>query len=98
MSPSVRRVRLPREVHVAIRIMHPQLKQRIRAGLDTLRVNPSAGKPLRRELSGWWSFRVGRVRIIYRATRTILEVSAIGSRASIYKDTTRRLARASRQR
>jgi mRNA interferase RelE/StbE len=94
----VRRVRLPREVHAAIRAMHPQLKQRIRAALDTLRVNPSAGKPLRRELSGWWSFRVGRVRIIYRTTRTVLEVSAIGSRTSIYQDTAHRLARALRQR
>ena len=93
----MRRVRLPREVHTAIQAMHPQLKQRIRAALDTLRANPSAGKPLQRELSGWWSFRVGRVRIIYRTSRTVLEVSAIGSRTSIYQDASRRVARASRQ-
>ncbi|MCE2488324.1 MAG: type II toxin-antitoxin system RelE/ParE family toxin [Desulfurellaceae bacterium] len=93
----MRRVRLPREVHTAIRAMHPQLKQRIRAALDTLRANPSAGKPLQRELSGWWSFRVGRVRIIYRTSRTVLEVSAIGSRTSIYQDASRRVARASRR-
>ena len=92
----MRRVRLPREVHTAIRAMHPQLKQRIRAALDTLRVNPSAGKPLQRELFGWWSFRVGRVRIIYRTTRTVLEVSAIGSRARIYQAASHRVARASR--
>ncbi len=75
--------------------MHPELKPRIRAALDTLRANPSAGKPLQRELSGWSSFRVGRVRIIYRTTRTVPEVSAIGPRVSIYRDTTRRLAKAS---
>lgn len=92
----MRRVRLPHEVQAAIRAMHPALKQRIRAALDTLREHPSAGKPLRRELSGGWSFRVGRVRIIYRTTRTVLEVSAIGPRASIYQDTDRRLVRASR--
>ena len=93
----MRRVRLPREVHTAIRAMHPQLKQRIRAALDTLRMNPSAGKPLQRELAGGWSFRVGRVRIIYRTTRTVLEISAIGSRARIYQDASRRAARTSRR-
>ena len=68
----MRGVRLSREVQAAIRAMHPALKRRIRAALDTLWEHPSAGKPLRRELAGWWSFRVGRVRIIYRTTRTVL--------------------------
>ena len=39
--------------------------------------------------------RVGRVRIIYRSTRTTVEVAAIGPRASIYSEAARLLRRRS---
>ncbi|MGE0827477.1 MAG: type II toxin-antitoxin system RelE/ParE family toxin [Candidatus Binatia bacterium] len=93
MNPSKPRIRLPTEVQAAIRVMHPTLKRRVRAGLDQILKDPQSGKPLKQELTGWRSFRVGRVRIIYRQTRTAIEVGAIGPRASIYLDAAQRLSR-----
>lgn len=87
----MRRVRLPIEVQAAIRAMHPYLRRRVREALDTIREAPETGKLLKRELSGWRSFRIGRVRIIYRQVRMTIEVGAIGPRSSIYHDTARRL-------
>ncbi len=66
--------------------MHPNLKRRVRSTLERIRASPASGKPLIGDLAGWWSMRVGRVRIIYRSTRTHVEVAAIGPRASIYED------------
>lgn len=86
-------VRLPPEVQAAIRTMHPELRRRIRAALDDIRATPDSGKLLKRELNGWHSFRVGRIRIIYREKGAVIEVSAIGPRASIYLDFARQLSR-----
>jgi len=85
-------VRLPPEVQAAIRVMHPDLKRRVRAAFDLIRAAPKSGKSLKRELGGWRSFAVGRLRLIYRETRTVIEVGAIGPRASIYLDAARRLS------
>lgn len=87
----MRGVRLPPEVQKAIRTMHPDLKRRVRAALDLVQTTPDSGKPLKRELRGWRSLPVGRIRIIYRETQAVIEVGAIGPRASIYLDAAQRL-------
>ena len=69
--------------------MHPELRRRVRATLDRIRTQPEAGKPLLGDLTGWWSIRVGRIRIIYRSARVFLEIAAIGPRTSIYEDAVR---------
>jgi len=75
--------------------MHPDLKRRVRAALDLIQVAPNSGKPLKRELQGWRSLPVGRIRIIYhyRETRAVIEVGAIGPRTAIYLDAAERLGR-----
>ena len=88
-----RALRLPKDVESVIRSLHPDLKRRVRAAVDLLRANPEAGKALKGELDGWRSFRVGRLRIVYREVRAQIEVAAIGSRTSIYFETARRLRR-----
>jgi mRNA interferase RelE/StbE len=88
-----RGVRLPNDVQQLIRSLHPDLKRRVRAALELLCANPEAGKALKGELEGWRSLRVGRLRIVYREARKQIEVAAIGPRASIYFETTRRLQR-----
>lgn len=88
-----RGVRLPHDVERVVRSFHPDLKRRVRAAVDLLCANPGAGKALRGELAGWRSLRVGRLRIVYRESRHQIEVAAIGPRASIYFETTRRLRR-----
>lgn len=48
-----------------IRILPPPVKQEIKLALESLLSNPYAGKPLQRELSGFWTCAVKRYRIIY---------------------------------
>ena len=88
-----RAVRLPKDVEQVIRSLHPDLKRRVRAAIDLLCASPEAGKALKGELDGWRSLRVGRLRVVYREARKQIEVAAIGPRASIYSETTRRLHR-----
>ena len=89
-----RRLRVPDDVATVVRGLHPAIKARLRSALDFLREDATRGKPLRDELSGLRNFRVGRFRIIYREpSGKVLEIVAIGPRASIYRETFRLLAR-----
>jgi len=82
-----------------IRSLHPEIKQKIRAALDLILAEPASGKPLQKELAGYRSFRVGRLRIVYRETSdAIIEVVAIGRRETIYLETALLVRRAGRGR
>lgn len=91
-------LRVPWQVAELIRGLHPQIKRKLRSALDTIIADPRAGKTLKEELAGLWSFRVGRFRIIYRihdraaAVRTI-ELVACGPRERIYEETYRLISR-----
>jgi mRNA interferase RelE/StbE len=88
-----RRLRVPAEVVVLLRGLHPELKRRIRTGFDRLLEDPATGKALRGELSGLRSLRVGRMRIVYRGAAAAVEVMAVGPRDRIYEETLRLLRR-----
>jgi mRNA-degrading endonuclease RelE of RelBE toxin-antitoxin system len=78
----------------AIGRLHPDLKRKVRAGIDAIREDPLAGKPLQDDLAGLRSLRIGRARIIYRTVgRGVIEVIAVGSRRTIYEETLRLLQR-----
>ncbi|MBI2325084.1 MAG: type II toxin-antitoxin system RelE/ParE family toxin [Chloroflexi bacterium] len=62
----------------------------MRAALDEIRSDPTAGNDLQLELTGYRSLRVGRLRIVYRTGATT-EVIAIGPRETIYQDAARLL-------
>ena len=64
--------------------MHLHLKHKIRAALIDILVDPACGKPLKEELSGYWSLRVGRLRVIYRPDQQGVEIVALGPRNTIY--------------
>jgi mRNA interferase RelE/StbE len=88
------RLRVPGPVAELVRGLHPELKSKVRAGLDVIRTDPSVGKELRDELAGLRSLRVGRFRIIYRiAPRRLIDLVAIGPRRTIYQETLRLLRR-----
>jgi len=89
----VRRLRVPGDVASLIRGLHPDLKRRVRSALDAVVVDPSVGKALRDELAGLRSSRVGRFRIIYRVAGSVIEIVAVGPRATIYEETWRRVRR-----
>ena len=73
--------------------MHPALKRKARASLKTTLADPSSGKALKNELAGLRSFRAGTFRVIYRMTRNVVEIVAIGPRGRIYEETYRLLKR-----
>ncbi len=84
-----RLVRLPQEIQGVLRSLHPEQKRRIRAAIDHLQAEPDAGKELKGDLAGGRSLCLGRYRIVYRATRTTIDIAAIGPRSSIYLDAAR---------
>ena len=84
-------IEVPNEIVEHVRRMHPDLKKKIKASLKTILSDFETGKGLKGDLIGLRSFRVGRLRIIYRISdkRKKVEVIAIGPRISIYEATFR---------
>jgi mRNA interferase RelE/StbE len=70
------------------------LKSKVRAALTNIINPPDCGKALKLELTGLWTYRVGRFRIIYRlGADKIVELVAVGPRKTIYEETYRLLAK-----
>ena len=69
-----------------IKKLHPDIKSIIRDRVKTIAKNPYIGKKLERDLSGYFSFRAKRFRIIYkvREENQIIEVHYVGHRRDIY--------------
>ncbi len=88
MNPAVYRLRIPDEVARLIRSLHPHLKKKLKASLQTILSDPRTGKALKEELAGLRSLRVSRFRIIYRMRGAKqIEIVAVGPRERIYEET-----------
>ena len=89
------KVRVSEPLVAMVRRLHPDLKRKVRASLATISQDPHAGKSLRDELEGLRSFRVGRLRIVYRIVDEVrtVELVAIGPRKNIYEETLRFVTR-----
>ena len=85
------RLRVPDHIVELARGMHPNLKKKVKASLQTILSEPYSGKALRDELAGLRSFRVSRFRIVYRVSSNSkeIEIVAIGPRNRIYEETFR---------
>lgn len=83
---SERTLKVPGGVRDLIRTLHPELKRKVRDALTDILSDPACGKPLKRELEGYWSLRVGRHRIIYRPDDAGAEIVAFGPRGTIYEN------------
>ena len=79
------------EVRDIIRCLHPELKRKVRAALADILEDPSSGKALKEELEGYWSLRVGRIRIVYRPAVDVVEIVTIGPRENIYQEAARQI-------
>jgi mRNA interferase RelE/StbE len=91
------RLRVPDPVAAVIRGLHPEIKRKVRAGLETILDEPKAGRPLKDELEGLRSLRVGRLRVVYRVgEHRVIELVSVGPRRSIYEETLRLVRRRSR--
>ena len=87
-------LRVPVHVAELIRGLHPQLKRKLRAAIETVAAEPRGGKALKDDLAGLWSFRVGKFRIVYRiAAAHCVELVACGPRERIYEETYRLIVR-----
>jgi len=82
------KLKIPDELVALIRALHPYIKRKIKASLKTILSDPYSGKVLRDELVGLMSFRVSRLRIVYRiSNKKEIEIVAIGPRERIYEKT-----------
>ena len=68
------------------KISHPHQKAIILA-LTEIKDDPFLGKPLTRELSGRFSFRVGVYRIVYKVNMKdkIIDILTAGHRVTVYE-------------
>jgi mRNA interferase RelE/StbE len=82
------KLRIPDDLTEFIRGLHPELKRKIRGSLKILIEEPYSGKPLKDELEGLRSIRVGRFRIVYRLKgQQEVQIVAMGPRVKIYEET-----------
>ncbi|HBG92843.1 MAG: hypothetical protein A3J81_07370 [Nitrospirae bacterium RIFOXYB2_FULL_43_5] len=90
---NIRRLKMSDETAELVRTLHPELKRKIKAALQSVLSDPLSGKVLRDELEGLQSYKVGKFRMVYKTVtdKGIIEVVAIGPRKTIYEETLRLL-------
>ena len=69
-----------------IRRLHPSLKPLIKQKIESLREDPFLGKALERELTGYYSLRTKKFRVIYRLDHPgkTVQIHYLGYRQDIY--------------
>jgi len=93
------KLRIPDEIVTLIRGCHPQLKRKIREGLRHILKEPESGKFLKDELTGLQSYRIRKIRIVYRkSSLQVIDIIAIGPRNTIYEETYRIVKKGNRGR
>jgi mRNA interferase RelE/StbE len=70
-----------------IRCLHPSIKAVVKLRIEEIQEDPYLGKPLERELAGYYSYRARRFRIIYRIDDSghVVQVHYVGHRKDIYE-------------
>ncbi len=84
------RLELSNQAEQIIRRMaerEPTLYHRVASALDELQRDPYQGKPLKGELKGRYSYRIGSYRVIYviRRQELLVLVIDVGHRRDIYR-------------
>ena len=65
--------------------LHPPLQRRIENALLEIAANPRVGKPLKGDLKGNYSHRVGDWRVVYSIEKSFVYVKDIGHRREVYR-------------
>lgn len=62
------------------------IQERILEKLNLLNANPKLGKPLIGNMAGFWSLRIGKIRVLYQISESelIIYVMNVGHRKSVY--------------
>ena len=88
-----RALRVPAHIEEIIRGLHTETKRKVCATLTSVVSDPTVGEPLRDHLSGFRRVRIGRWRVVYRERQRVIEIFAVGPRATVYSDLVARLER-----
>ena len=86
-----RKLRVPDEIRDAIGLLPPDTKRKVRAALAAVLDEPTISEPLRGRLVGYRRMRIGRWRVVYRERARVVEVLAMGPRATVYEELLARL-------
>jgi len=80
-------LKLTRRAKKELKNINQRYSSAIDASLMELREDPFAGKPLTRELTGNFSYRVGVYRIIYKINKQdkIIYIVSAGHRSTVYR-------------
>ncbi len=80
------KVRLTAQAHKELKLLSRTHQLVIKQIVEELKENPLIGKPLTRELTGRFSYRVGVYRIIYKININdkIIYILTVGHRSIIY--------------
>jgi mRNA interferase RelE/StbE len=81
------RVQLTKTVAEKVASFHPDIKKRIKSSLLDIANNPYVGKGLQADLSGFFSYRFKRYRIIYKPydSEKLILIYIVGHRRDIYE-------------
>ncbi|MFC1480436.1 type II toxin-antitoxin system RelE/ParE family toxin [Candidatus Omnitrophota bacterium] len=65
----------------------PKIKEKIANAIEGLSLEPFLGKPLKAQLKGFYSYRVGNYRIIYDLVKhqLIIEIIKVMHRKDVYR-------------
>ena len=79
-------VKLAPTVAEVFRCLHPEIRKQLKTGMMELAEKPYNGKFLQNELSGFWTYKIKRYRIIYKIDHNskLLKVYMVGHRRDIY--------------
>lgn len=61
-------------------------REAVASAIEEIKENPYIGKPLTRELTGKFSYRIGGYRIVYKIKEkdNLIEILTAGHRSSVY--------------
>ncbi len=78
-------VRLTRRFLKSFERLDQKLQSRVKEAVGELRENPQKGKPLKGELSGEWSLRIGDYRVLYTIEKNIVWIETVRHRKEVYR-------------
>lgn len=81
------RIKLSAQARKEVKLIRIRYQETLDAAFEEIKDNPFAGKPLVKELTGRFSYKVGVFRIIYKINTKdkIVQVITAGHRSRIYK-------------
>ena len=70
-----------------LRHLPPLLKRKVKQALEEILADPFSGKTLREDLAGLSSYRIGKIRVVYRVEGKSIHFITVGPRKTVYQKT-----------